>query len=366
MKFFTAEFPQSRLRRNRQDEWCRDLVAETHLATQDLVLPLFIREEKTHREITAMPGVFRHTLAELIDVCCQAQSLGIRAVALFPCTDPSLKSEEGNEAWNPNNLTCQAVRLLKRTFSNLGVIVDVALDPYTSHGHDGVLRGGKVHNDDTLKVLEKMSLVLAHAGVDVIAPSDMMDGRIGAIRKALDHEGYQDVRILAYSAKYASAFYGPFRDAVGSLFSLGKADKKSYQMDPANAREAFREAAQDILEGADMLLVKPGLPYLDIIYRLKEAFPIPLFAYQISGEYSMLKAAAEKGWIDYEKALMESLIAFKRAGVSGILTYAALDAAALLQKNSSQPNTSIVIPETRKTACLASLSYYPGYETEKL
>lgn len=340
MKLLTAEFPQSRLRRNRQDEWCRDLVAETQLSVKDLILPLFVREEKTPREISAMPGIFRHSLDELSPVCQRAQDLGIRAVVLFPYTDPSLKCEEGQEAWNPNNITCQAVRLLKNAFPNLGVIVDVALDPYTSHGHDGVLRGGKVDNDDTLKVLEKMSLVLAHAGVDVVAPSDMMDGRIGAIRKALDHEGYQNVRILAYSAKYASAFYGPFREALGSLSSLGTADKKTYQMDPANAREALREGAQDLLEGADMLMVKPGLPYLDIIYRLKEALPLPLFAYQVSGEYSMLKAAAEKGWIDYEKALMESLIAFKRAGASGILTYAAIEAAEILQKSpDSSPNS---------------------------
>lgn len=332
MKLFTAEFPHSRLRRNRQDEWCRDLVAETQLSVKDLILPLFICDEKTPREITAMPGIFRHSLNELLSICQRAQDMGIRAVALFPCSDPSLKCAEGQEALNPNNIICQAVRLLKSTFPHLGVIVDVALDPYTSHGHDGVLRDGQVHNDDTLKVLEKMSLVLAQAGVDVVAPSDMMDGRIGAIRKALDQEGYQNVRILAYSAKYASAFYGPFREALGSHSSLGKADKKTYQMDPANAREALREAAQDLLEGADMLMVKPGLPYLDIIYRLKEAFPLPLFAYQVSGEYSMLKAASAKGWLDYEKSLMESLIAFKRAGASAILTYAALEAAEFLQK----------------------------------
>lgn len=332
MKLLTAEFPHSRLRRNRQDEWCRDLVAETHLSVKDLVLPLFVRDEKTSREIPAMPGVFRYSLDELIPVCQKAQNLGIGAIILFPYTDPALKCEEGEEALNPNNIICQAVRLLKSAFPHLGVIVDVALDPYTSHGHDGILRDGQVHNDGTLKLLEKMSLVLAQAGVDVIAPSDMMDGRIGAIRKILDHEGYQNVRILAYSAKYASAFYGPFRNAVGSQSSLGKADKKTYQMDPANAREALREGAQDILEGADMLMVKPGMPYLDVLYRLKEAFPLPLFAYQVSGEYSLLKAGAEKGWLDYEKALMESLLAFKRAGASGILTYAALEAAEILQR----------------------------------
>lgn len=227
-------------------------------------------------------------------------------------------------------MICQAVRRLKSALPHLGVIVDVALDPYTNHGHDGVLRDGKVHNDDTVKILEKMALVLAQAGVDVVSPSEMMDGRIGAIRKALDREGYEDVRILAYSAKYASNFYGPFRVAVGSQAFLGKADKKTYLMDPANAQEALREAAQDVLEGADMFMVKPGLPYLDIIYRLREAFPLPLFAYQVSGEYAMLKAAGDKGWLDYEKVLMESLISLKRAGATGILTYAAIEVAEML------------------------------------
>lgn len=332
MTFITAQFPQSRLRRNRQDPWCRDLVAETHLSVKDLILPLFVRDEKTSREITAMPGVFRHTLDELVPICQKILNAGIRAVALFPTTDPALKCEEGKEALNPNNLMCQATRLLKKEVPDLGVIVDVALDPYTSHGHDGILKNGDVHNDETLEVLQKMALVLADAGVDVVAPSDMMDGHIGAIRQALDQRGYSNIRILAYSAKYASAFYGPFRDAVGSLALLGKSDKKTYQMDPANAREAMREAAQDFLEGADMLMVKPALAYLDIIYRLKESFPIPLFAYQVSGEYSMLKAAGEKGWIDYEKALMESLVSIKRAGATGILTYAALEVAELLKK----------------------------------
>jgi porphobilinogen synthase len=330
MTLLTAEFPQSRLRRNRQDEWCRSLVAETHLSVQDLVLPLFIREETTSRGIPAMPGVFRHSLKELPTICKKARDLGVRAVILFPYTTSDLKCDEAREALNPHNIVCQAVRLVKSEFPDLGVMADVALDPYTSHGHDGVLREGRVHNDETLKVLEQMACVLAEAGVDVVAPSDMMDGRIGAIRKALDQQGHDTVRILAYSAKYASAFYGPFRDAVGSLSSLGKADKKTYQMDPANAREALREGAQDLLEGADMLMVKPGMPYLDILYRLKEAFPLPLFAYQVSGEYSMMKAAALQGWIDYEKALMESLIAFKRAGATGILTYGALEAAELL------------------------------------
>ncbi len=332
MKLITAEFPQSRLRRNRQDGWCRDLVAENHLSVKDLILPLFVREKDSSSTIAAMPGILRYSLDELVPICQRAIDLGIKAVALFPYTYPQLKCEEGREALNPDNLMCQAIRLLKKDCPGLGVIVDVALDPYTSHGHDGVLRNGHVANDETLEVLAGMALVQAQAGVDVVAPSDMMDGRIGAIRKALDQKGYKDVRILAYSAKYASAFYGPFREAVGSLTALGRADKRTYQMDPANGREALREGAQDLLEGADMLMVKPGLPYLDIIYRLREAFPLPIFAYQVSGEYSLLKAAAEKGWIDYEKALLESLIAFKRAGASGIISYPALEVAKLLQK----------------------------------
>jgi porphobilinogen synthase len=332
MNLLHATFPHSRLRRNRQDEWCRDLVAETQLSVRDLILPIFLRDETAPRIIEAMPGVFRHTLEELLPFCQEAQSLGIRAVILFPYTKAEKRSEDGREAWNLDSLTCQAVRLLKNALPSLGVIVDVALDPYTSHGHDGILKNGDVANDETIDALVKQSLVLAQAGVDVVAPSDMMDGRIGAIRKALDQEGHQNVRILAYSAKYASAFYGPFREALGSLSLLGKANKKTYQMDPANAREALREAAQDVLEGADMLMVKPGLAYLDILYRIHEQFSLPLFVYQVSGEYSMLKAAAEKGWIDYEKALMESLTAFKRAGATGILTYAALEAAQLLQR----------------------------------
>ncbi|MBP9692088.1 MAG: porphobilinogen synthase [Alphaproteobacteria bacterium] len=332
MKLLTAEFPQARLRRNRQDSWCRDLVAEHRLSSADLILPLFLREEDAPREVAAMPGIFRYTLDELVAVCQKAQNLGIRAVILFPYVRHDLKCEEGKESQNPNNLTCQATRLLKEALPDLGVMVDHALDLYTTHGHDGVLRHGLVDNDETVAILVKMALAHARAGVDVIAPSDMMDGRIGAIRKALDQEGYQNVRILAYSAKYASAFYGPFRDALGSLPALGKSDKKTYQMDPANAREALREGAQDLLEGADMLMVKPGLPYLDVIYRFKEAFPLPIFAYQVSGEYSMIKAAGLQGWIDPEKVLMESLLAFKRAGASAILTYGALEAAEILKR----------------------------------
>lgn len=331
MKTLTAEFPQCRLRRNRQDAWCRDLVAETQLSVKDLILPLFVREKDTPREIPTMPGNFRYSLDELPAVCRRAYDLGIRAVGLFPYTENHLKSENGLEAINSQNLVCQATRIIKETVPELGVMVDVALDLYTTHGHDGVLRKGQVDNDESVKILTEMALVQAKAGVDVVAPSDMMDGRIGTIRQALDREGYQNVRILAYSAKYASAFYGPFRQALGSLSALGSADKKTYQMDPANAREALREAAQDLLEGADMLMVKPALPYLDIIYRLKESFPLPIFAYHVSAEYSILKAAGEKGWIDCGAAMMESLIAIKRAGASAIFTYAALEIAEQLQ-----------------------------------
>lgn len=327
-----GHFPQSRPRRNRQEQWCRDLVAENTLSIKDLIWPVFIREEATPPVIEAMPGVFRYTLDELVPACRKAHELGIRAVALFPYTLPERKCTEGKEALNPQNLMCRAVRLLKSTLPELGIIGDVALDPYTSHGHDGLIKDGDVDNDSTLRVLEKLALTLAQAGIDIVAPSDMMDGRIGSIRKALDEEGYQKVRILAYSAKYASAFYGPFRDAVGSNTCLGKADKKTYQMDPANGREALREATQDLFEGADMLMVKPGLPYLDIIYRINQALPLPLFAYQVSGEYSMIKAASERGWIDYEGAILESLLSFKRAGATGILTYAAVEVAQMLQK----------------------------------
>jgi len=330
MKLITAEYPQSRLTRIRKDSWCRDLVAENHLSVKDLVLPLFIREKDAPAKIAAMPRIFRYSLDQLVPICQRAMALGIGAVALFPFIHPSLKCEEGREALNPNNLMCQAIQLLKEMCPGLGVIVDVALDPYTTHGHDGVLRNGHVHNDETLAILKEMALVHARAGADMVAPSDMMDGRIGVIRKTLDQEGYENVCILAYSTKYDSAFYGPFREAVGSLSALGLADKRSYQMDPANRREALREGAQDLLEGADILMVKPGLPYLDIIQQLKETFPLPIFAYQVSGEYSMLAAAGERGWIDYEAALMESLIAFKRAGASAILCYPAIEVAEII------------------------------------
>lgn len=333
MKTIVSSFPTSRLRRVREHAWCRDLVAETQLSVKDFILPLFIRDATTDPVIPAMPGVLRYSLEELVPFCQTVYDLGIRAIALFPHTPHHLKCEEGKEALNSNNLACQATRLLKKTRPELGVIVDVALDPYTTHGHDGILRDNHIANDETLEILAQMALTLAQAGVDIVAPSDMMDGRVGAIRQALDREGYQKTSILAYTAKYASALYGPFRDAVGSKGCLGKADKKSYQMDPANAREALREGAQDLWEGADMLMVKPGLPYLDIIYRLKETFSLPIFAYQVSGEYSSLKAAAQNGWLDYEAVLMETFISLKRAGASAILSYAALEAAKILKED---------------------------------
>ncbi len=326
MKNLTAAFPHCRLRRNRREQWCRDLVAETQLSPKDFILPLFIREDSAPKEIEAMPGVSRYTLSELTDICTKVYSKGVRAVILFPYVNPDLKCDEGLEALNSQNLLCRAVQKIKQEIPDLGVIADVALDLFTTHGHDGVLRNGHVANDETVTALQNMSLVLADAGVDVIAPSDMMDGRVGAIRQSLDENGHEHVRILAYTAKYASNFYGPYRLALGSQSALGKADKKSYQMDPANALEALREGAQDVMEGADMLMVKPGLAYLDIIYRLKETFSLPIFAFQISGEYSILRVASERGLLEYDKALIETLIAFKRAGASCIITYGALDA----------------------------------------
>jgi porphobilinogen synthase len=332
MTILTAEFPQSRLRRNRQDAWCRDLIAETTLSVKDLILPLFIREEDAQRDIPQMPGIYRHSLSELLEICEKAKQLGIGAVALFPFNNPELKCEEGLEALNPDNIIGRAVRLLKEKMPELGVIADVALDTYTTHGHDGVIREGKVHNDDSVKALTDMALALARNGVDVVAPSDMMDGRVGVIRKALDREGFHNVRILAYSAKYISSFYYPYRNAVGSISCLGKSDKETYQLDPANPKEAMREAAQDVLEGADMIMVKPALPYLDIIYRYSEAFHLPIVAFQVTGEYSSLKAAEQNGWIDFNRAMIETLIGMKRAGASAILCYAAIEVAEALRK----------------------------------
>jgi porphobilinogen synthase len=320
-----------RLRRNRKAEWSRRLVAENVLTSNDLIWPLFLIEGRQSRApIAAMPGVDRVNVDEALREAERAVALEIPAIALFPYTDAALKDEAGSEAYNENNLVCRACRAVKREFPGLGLITDVALDPYTSHGHDGLMVGDRIVNDETVAALVRQSLNQARAGADVIAPSDMMDGRVGAIRAALDEEGFQDVQIMAYSAKYASAFYGPFREAIGSKGVL-KGDKRTYQMDPANAEEALREIAADLDEGADMVIVKPGMPYLDVVRRVKDAFSAPTFVYQVSGEYSMILAAAENGWLDRDRAMMESLIAFKRAGADGVLTYFAPTAAEALK-----------------------------------
>ena len=328
-------FPATRMRRNRRDAWTRRLNAENTLTVDDLIWPIFIREGTGQTsDVASMPGVVRVTLDRLAGHVEQAASLGIPAVALFPMTPPELKNAEGTEALNPDNLMCRAARLLKREFPGLGLVGDVALDPYTDHGHDGVIRetpvGDYVHNDDSVAILVTQAVNQAEAGIDVIAPSDMMDGRIGAIRAALDESGLVDTRIMSYAAKYASAFYGPFRDAVGSGRAL-RGDKKTYQMDPANSDEALREVALDLAEGADMVMVKPGMPYLDIVRRVKDRFGVPTFAYQVSGEYAMIMAAVRNGWLEHERAMLESLLGFKRAGANGVLTYFAVEAARLLR-----------------------------------
>ena len=316
-------FPRVRMRRNRAEPWRRRLVAEHTLAVEDLIWPVFVREgTNTAEPVPSMPGVQRLTVDRLADAVGAAAELGIPAVALFPLTPGERKSPGGEEAWNPENLVNRAIRAIKSSAPGIGVICDVALDPYTSHGHDGLMIEGEIANDPSLEALARQALCEAEAGVDIVAPSDMMDGRVGRIRDALDAAGHQRVGILAYSAKYASAFYGPFRDAIGSKGTL-IGDKRSYQMDPANSDEALREVALDLAEGADMVMVKPGLPYLDILRRVKDTFGVPTFVYQVSGEYAMLMAAAERGWIDGEEAMLEALISFKRAGADGILTYAA-------------------------------------------
>ena len=310
-----------RLRRNRKAEWARRMVREHVLTTDDLIWPLFVMDGTGERmPVPSMPGVERLSVDEVAREAERAAALGIPCIALFPYTDPALRDPEGSEALNPDNLVCRAIRAIKKAAPEVGVLCDVALDPYTSHGHDGLLRDGVILNDETVAVLVQQALVQAEAGCDIIAPSDMMDGRVGAIRAALDAAGFSDVQIMSYAAKYASAFYGPFRDAVGSNATL-IGDKRTYQMDPANSDEALREVELDILEGADMVMVKPGLPYLDILHRVKETFGMPTFAYQVSGEYAMIMAAAQNGWLDGEKTMLESLMAFKRAGADGVLTY---------------------------------------------
>ena len=324
-------FPPTRMRRLRRHDWSRKLVAENALSASDFIWPLFVIEGTKRREpVASMPGVERVSPDLVAAEAESAAKLGIPVIALFPYTDASLKTADGREALNANNLVCRAVREIKRAVPQVGVLCDVALDPYTTHGHDGVIVGDDVANDETVEILVKQALVQADAGCDIIAPSDMMDGRVGAIRQALEKNGFANTLIMAYAAKYASAFYGPFRDAVGSAKAL-TGDKRTYQMDPANGDEAVREVALDIAEGADMVMVKPGMPYLDIVRRVKDAFHVPTFAYQVSGEYSMILAAVERGWLDRDRAILESLIAFKRAGAAGILTYFARDAAKLLK-----------------------------------
>jgi porphobilinogen synthase len=326
-----APFPHTRLRRNRKSAWARALVCENTLTAADLIWPMFVIEGQNKSEaIASMPGVFRYSIDLAVEKVREAATLGIPLVALFPNTDPTLRDETGSEATNPNNLICRSVRTIKAAVPEIGVMCDVALDPYTSHGQDGLMVGDRIHNDSSIDMLVKQALVQADAGCDVIAPSDMMDGRIGAIRAALEKAGHQDVQIMAYSAKYASGFYGPFREAVGSG-GLLKGDKRTYQMDPANTDEALREVAMDLAEGADMVMVKPGMPYLDIVSRVKREFGVPTFAYQVSGEYAMIMAAVERGWLDPKKVIPESLLAFKRAGADGILTYFAVDVAKSLQ-----------------------------------
>ncbi|QQO22222.1 porphobilinogen synthase [Bradyrhizobium diazoefficiens] len=316
-----------RPRRNRKAEWARRMVRENVLTTDDLIWPLFLIDGNNKREqVASMPGVERLSVDQAVREAGRAMKLTIPCIALFPYTEPSLRDEEGSEATNPNNLVCQAVRAIKKEFPEIGVLCDVALDPFTSHGHDGLISDGKILNDETVAVLVRQALVQAEAGCDIIAPSDMMDGRVAAIREGLDRSGLIDVQIMAYAAKYASAFYGPFRDAIGSAKTL-TGDKRTYQMDSANTDEALREVELDIAEGADMVMVKPGMPYLDVVRRVKDTFAMPTFAYQVSGEYAMIAAAANNGWLDGERAMIESLLAFKRAGADGVLSYFAPKAA---------------------------------------
>jgi porphobilinogen synthase len=326
------QFPSHRPRRLRRDEFSRDLVREHHLTAKDLIYPVFVLDKKRKKEaVPSMPGVQRMTIDYLLPVAERCVQLGIPVLALFPVIDAKLKTPNGSEALNPEGLVPRAVAALKKEFPMLGIMTDVALDPYTSHGQDGLLdESGYIINDETVDVLRQQALIQAQAGVDIVAPSDMMDGRIGAIRTCLEEHGQVHTRIMAYAAKYASAFYGPFRDAVGSSAQLGKSNKKVYQMDPGNSNEALREVALDIAEGADMVMVKPGMPYLDIVRRVKDEFQFPTFVYQVSGEYAMLKAASANGWLDEKACMLESLLGMKRAGADGILTYFALDAAQAL------------------------------------
>ncbi|QQS12101.1 MAG: porphobilinogen synthase [Rhodospirillales bacterium] len=326
-----GSFPTTRMRRNRRADWSRRLVAETKLTVDDLIWPVFVQEGVNARSaVASMPGVDRLSVDLFVDAVRMARDLGIPAVAIFPEVDPAAKTPDAREAHNPDNLVCRAIRAAKKAVPDIGIVCDVALDPFNSDGHDGIVRDGIILNDESVEVMIKQALVQSEAGCDVQAPSDMMDGRIGAFRKAMDKAGFAHVQIMSYAAKYASAFYNPFRDAIGSSGAL-KGDKKTYQMDPANTDEALREVGMDIAEGADMVMVKPGLPYLDIVRRVKDAFGVPTYAYQVSGEYAMLRGAADRGWLVWDKVLMETLSSFKRAGCDGILTYGAVDAARLLR-----------------------------------
>ncbi|MEO1794355.1 MAG: porphobilinogen synthase [Pseudomonadota bacterium] len=327
-----GQYPAVRMRRNRKSAWSRALVSETSLAPSDLIWPLFVVEgQGVESDVPSMPGVSRLSVDRIAGAAERAMSLGIPVIALFPYTEPAKRDEAATEAFNADNLVCRAVRAVRSAGLDIGVLCDAALDPYTSHGHDGFLRDGRILNDETVEALIRQSLTQVEAGCDIIAPSDMMDGRVGAIRGALEDAGHHDVQIMSYAAKYASAFYGPFRDAIGSTSAL-KGDKRTYQMDPANGDEALREVALDLQEGADMVMVKPGLAYLDIVQRVSERFAVPTFAYQVSGEYAMMMAAIQNGWLERDRVILESLMAFKRAGASGVLTYFAPEAAELLKR----------------------------------
>lgn len=333
-EFTRGPYPATRMRRVRRHDWSRRLVNETRICIDDLIWPLFVFDGQGRQAVESLPGVDRLGCDEVCRAAYEACELGVPAIAIFPATDPTLKTEDAREAVNADNLVCETVRAIKREVGDkLGVICDVALDPYSSHGHDGLVRDGDVVNDETIEILCQQAVVQAQAGCDIIAPSDMMDGRIGLIRGALDREGHEGVQIMAYAAKYASSFYGPFRDAVGSSSNLGGASKKTYQQSPAQSDEALHEVALDLMEGADSVMIKPGMPYLDIVHRVKETFASPTFVYQVSGEYAMLSAAAANGWLDRKQTVLESLLSFKRAGADGILTYFAAEAAAWLQQS---------------------------------
>lgn len=327
-----ASYPNIRMRRNRKSDWSRRLVKENQISVNDLILPIFVTNSEKKTAITSMPGVNRIPINEVVGIVHEAKELGIPAIALFPETNNSLKDENGSEALNEENIVCNATRLIKDNIKGIGIITDVALDPYTSHGHDGIIKNNEILNDETLSILCKQAIIQTKAGSDIIAPSDMMDGRVQAIRTELDKYGYENTQIMSYAAKYASCFYGPFRNAIGSEKNLSSKSKKSYQMDFSNSDEALREVGLDISEGADMVMVKPGMPYLDIIYRIKTTFKMPTYAYQVSGEYAMIMSAVKNGYIDKDKAIIESLTCFKRAGTNGILSYFAIEAAKLINK----------------------------------